>query len=110
MANLITMHLLYSMTSVVVLFAYPIKLNISQEGRELAKFCKRSCIVILADLPRAGTKFHNHFNNSCNCVSDLKFCAYCLIYLVVMVAYKGVKCGLLPNLTLITFLKLNRYL
>ena len=43
------MHLLYSMALVAVLFAYPIKLNISQKGRDVEKFRKRSCIVILDD-------------------------------------------------------------
>ena len=53
MANLITMHLLYSMALVAVLFAYPIKLNISQKGRDVEKFRKRSCIVILDDYLQA---------------------------------------------------------
>ena len=57
---------LYSMTSVVVLFAYPIKSNIST--RESHKFCQRSCIIILTDLANAIKKmldkisFHKHFN------------------------------------------------
>ena len=51
-------YLFYSMTSVVVLFAYPIKSN---------KFYQRSCILILTDLPNAIKKvldkisFHKHF-------------------------------------------------
>ena len=58
---------LYGMTSVVVLFAYPIKSNIST--RELHKFYQRSCIIILTDLSNAIKKmldkisFHKHFNN-----------------------------------------------
>ena len=43
---------LYSMTSVVVLFAYPIKLNISTR-KELHKFYQRSCMMILTDLPNS---------------------------------------------------------
>ena len=59
-------HTLYSMTSVVELFAYPIKLNISTR-RELHKFYQRSCIIILTDLSNAVKKmldkisFHKHF-------------------------------------------------
>ena len=57
---------LYSMTSVVVLFAYPIS-RISRPGKELHKFYQRSCIIILTDLPNAIKKmldkisFHKHF-------------------------------------------------
>ena len=43
---------LCSMTSVVVLFAYPIKLN-TRQGKELQKFYQRSCIIILTDLSNA---------------------------------------------------------
>ena len=65
------------MTSVVVVFAYPIKLNISTR-RELQKFYERSCIVILTYLPNAVKKmldkvsFHKHFNGLFNC-SRLEF-------------------------------------
>ena len=57
---------LYSMTSVVVLFTYLIKLNISTR-KELNKFYQRSCIIILTDLSNAIQKmldkisFHKHF-------------------------------------------------
>ena len=60
---------LYSMKSVIVLFAYPIKLIIST--RELHKFYQRSCIIILTDLPNAIKKMlekisiHEHFNILC---------------------------------------------
>ena len=53
---------LYSMTSVVVLFAYPIKLNIWTRNQG-------SCILILSDLCNAISKmldkisFHKHFND-----------------------------------------------
>ena len=43
-------HSLYSVTSVVVLFAYPIKLNIMTRNG-VTKFYQRSYIVILSDLP-----------------------------------------------------------
>ena len=58
-------YLLYSMTSVVVSFEYPIKLNIST--RKGVKFHQRSFIIILTDLPNAIKKmsdkfsFHKHF-------------------------------------------------
>ena len=57
---------LCGMTSVVVLFANPMKLNISK--RELHKFYQRSCIIILTDLFNAIKKmldeisFHKQFN------------------------------------------------
>ena len=60
---------LYNMTSVVVLFAYPIKLK-SRQGRELQKFYQRSYIIILTDLLNAINKmlgkisFHKHFKVS----------------------------------------------
>ena len=56
----------YNMTSVVVLFAYPIKLNISTR-KELHKFYQRNCIIILTDLSNATKKmldkisFYKHF-------------------------------------------------
>ena len=59
---------LYSMTSVVVLFAYPIKLNISTR-KELHKFYQRSCIIILTHFSNAikemldKISFHKHFSN-----------------------------------------------
>ena len=57
---------LYSMTSVVVLFTYLIKLK-SSTRKQLCKFYQRSCIIILTDLPNAIKKmldkfsFHKHF-------------------------------------------------
>ena len=60
---------LYSITSVVVLFAYQIKLNILTR-KELRKFYQRSCIIILTDFPNAIKKmldkisFHKHFEHS----------------------------------------------
>ena len=69
-------HSLYSMTSVVALFAYLIKSNIlTRKG--VTKFYQRGCIVILTDLPNAINKmldkisFHKHCNTyrtsiSCN--------------------------------------------
>ena len=57
---------LYSMTSVVVLFAYLIKLNISTR-KELCKFYQRSYIIILTYLSNSIKKmldkisFHKHF-------------------------------------------------
>ena len=60
---------LYSMTSVVVLFAYPIKLNIlTRNGVTKILPIGRSYIVILLDLPNTTIKmldeisFHKHFN------------------------------------------------
>ena len=59
-------YLLYSITSVVVLFAYPIKWNISTR-KELRKFYQRSFIIILTDLSNAIKKmldkisFYKHF-------------------------------------------------
>ena len=59
-------HSLYSMTSMVVLFAYPIKLNVSTR-KGLHKFYQRSFIIILTDVPDANKKmldkisFHKHF-------------------------------------------------
>ena len=44
---------LYSMTSAVALFAYPIKLNISTRKGVTKNFYQRSCIIILTDLPKA---------------------------------------------------------
>ena len=63
---------LYSMTSVVALFAYPIKSNIST--RKGVKFYQRSCRIILTDLPNAMKKildkisFHKHFNEIIYCM------------------------------------------
>ena len=55
---------LYSMTSVAVLFAYPIKLNISTRKEYLYQ---RSCVIILIDLSNAIKKmldkisFHKYY-------------------------------------------------
>ena len=65
-SNLIDTHL-YSMASVVVLFAYPIKSNISTLSRELHKFYQTSCAIILTDLSNTikemleKISFHKHF-------------------------------------------------
>ena len=54
----------------VVLFPYPIKLNISRQGTESQKLLKRSYIVISSDLWNATKKildkfsFHRYFNYS----------------------------------------------
>ena len=63
-------HSLYSMTSVVVLFAYPIKSNISTRKRvTYYKFYQRSCIIILTHLSNAikkmldKTSLHKHFKD-----------------------------------------------
>ena len=59
-------HSLYSMTPVVVLFAYPIKLNILTRNG-VKKFRQRRYIVILSHLPNKTNKmldkisFHKHF-------------------------------------------------
>ena len=59
------------MTSVVVLFPYPMKSDVSKRKVlriELHKFYQRSCVIILTDLPNAINKmldkisFHKHFN------------------------------------------------
>ena len=58
-SNLIATHV-HSMTSVTVLFAHPIRLNIST--RELQKFYRRSCIIISTDHPNAiKNMFHKRF-------------------------------------------------
>ena len=62
-------HSLYSMTSVVVLFAYPTKLTILTRNG-VKKLYERSYIVILSDLSNTTIKmldkisFHKHFNCS----------------------------------------------
>ena len=67
-------HLLYSMTLVVVLFAYPVKLNIMTRNAGFTNYT-----VILSDLPNASIKmlgkisFHKYFKSNNIIVVEISF-------------------------------------